>query len=509
MSVATLYLSVKEAVDGDGQFDLLGSEVGGTVSGKLETVPKINTLLGDAWKVTNTTIPKQRVEVVERVIPLPPTIIPPRVSTKRKKDVETRVVTFVQQQHPGRVIQRSRIKRINVLREFQLDGKIGEDIQVFGHFWSVDATLKFYVVLGFKPEFLETFFENAYWPERKDCSLTKPRVLIFSHQTRAFHRTWEAGIYLVTDLAFGAKLTAATTNPSDVFFFGGSIGFSNEQFTFDLCSWPEVSMTFEGGKVKIEKVRLFAKTSDWEDGVAPRTIEGDLGEAEPEEEDETPDPHDVQFSLGGNLQITDTFKPLVWTPLPPDKGVACWNLMKFDQKLPKVSDLDPLIGEQAWAGLLSGGVENYVLEDLTLVVQMPTRALSSVSYTLQGPFYITGAAPERLTVDNAKIYCIVTEPGKLSRMESVRVEGTVTADGASFHAHYDVAEKTLHLDSVDDEGFDQWSAAWWYRKALELGSWQSSDIEGVYTALHVRVDFNVQKLWTSVSKPNGDSRGLL
>lgn len=509
MSVATLYSNFDQAIKAQQNVDLLGSEIGGSLKNHLDKVPPVKALLGgEDWDVANGALDDEETVQVDQPIQMPVMVQSARDTRKRfKRQDPLTGQTYGQKKIVVHHSIQLRLVHnyVDVVTGFTLDGEITDQIRFFGYFWDDHGTLKYYCLFRFQNAFVDTFFENAYWPERADLALTRPQILVFSHQTNAFHCNWGPGVYFMMDLALGDNLEAAAED-HDALLFGGPIWIDNDQYAFDFSSWPTVDLKFDGGNVTIEGVRLYAGTAAWEDGEPPRTIEGD-----PEEEDAddgSPDPHDVQFSLQGYLKIKEDHKPRVWSPLPKDDGVIVWNLTDGTKKLPAVTDLDPLLGEQAWVEPFGSSWDNWVLKELALAAQLPDRSLSSASYVLTGTVDVSNAAPGPVTIQDAEIQCSILGPASQSRQEIVEITGTVEADGATFEAHLSIPELVLELASVDGEGFAQWSQSFWYQRCLQNGEFENGDIEDTYDSLFVRADLGQKKFWATVSNEAGDSREI-
>jgi hypothetical protein len=505
VSVSTLYKAFDGAIKTGKAVDVLGSEIGGDLNGKLGGVPPIARLLGDAWTVQRAATKDLKIAQEEREVLLP-RVIPQHdaVSTKRSRDDE--VIRTTVTTRPANLAFQLKIRVVNVAQSFNLEGRIGDDILFFGHFWQEGKTLKYYILFGFPTALVNVIFADVYCPELAACTFSRVRVLVFSHQTSAFHTTWGPGVYFLSALKWGKNLWKAAGPPEDPLFFGGSFWVEKSQIGFKLWSWPGATLKFDGGRAVIDQVRLEAFTQAWSDGEVPRTIEGD--DPEEPQEDDSPEPLDSQFALVGRLSIGDLYLP-VWSPLPPDDGLVCFNPTKSGGKLPDAAVLDALVGEQGWLAALTAKIENYRVEELAVTVHLPTGKIVSVSYTLFGTFFITGACPEKLTIDPARISCIVSFPGdEEAREEQAEVEGRAVAKGAAFQAHLTMPEKLLRLSSEDSVGFDAWSQTFWFKKREQRGGWKRNEIEGIFTALHVEVDLTKERFWASVSNEEGEAKDL-
>ncbi len=507
MSVATLYQDFKGAVESSLDIDILGSEVGSKLDASLEDVPKIKSVLGEGWKVTDASIPGKEVEQEERQRTLA-IYVPPRTTQSYKRTASNGIKVYTHTE-PSTTRYQTQTYYVRVLRWFNLDGKIGQNIRFFAHFWDDSGTLKFYVIFAFKNGAIEGgFFAHAYWPERSSHDFSRPRVLVFSHPTKAtFGRDWPAGTFLLMELEFGPKLKAAASDTETPLKFGGPLGFANDQFTFDLTSWPRRTLTFQNGKLVIERVRLFAKTGDWSDGEEPRAIEGD-DEDEDDSDDDSPDPHDVQFTLLGNLKLTETAKPPIWATLAPDTGVTVWRPAKTGSVLSKASVFNSILGDQAWLGTFGGDLKGYRLRELELVVNHPRRELIYGFYVLEGNLTLKNAGPSPIKLPKARISCTVNFPGRDERQEIVEIECEATLYGTLFEIHADLVEGTVTVTSADGQGFDKWSQSPWYTKRLSSGDFESSDIDGTYDRLHVYVNLKKKTFTASVSNDDGATQGI-
>ncbi|MCB1035642.1 MAG: hypothetical protein KDD47_17605 [Acidobacteria bacterium] len=507
MSLATLYSSFNGSVESSEEIDLLGSEVGSSLETKLEPLTRLKPVLGEDWKISEAQIPHKQMGVEERERTLP-VYVPPQTTTYRKRSFSGTFRVYTDTQ-PGTVRFEKQTYYVRVLRWFTLDGKINDNVRLFAYFWDDDGTLKYYVVFAFKdPDIENGFFYHAYWPERASHRFTRPRVLVFSHEGQtAFGRKWPAGSFLLMELEFGDKLKAAASGTETPLKFGGPLNVADGQFTFDLVSWPERALTFHGGKMVVENVRLYAKMRDWSDGEEPRTVEGD-DEDDNDSDDDSPDPKDVQFTLAGHLKLTDEVKPGIWTTLPPDGGVACWRPGRVGVKLSKASLLDTVFGTQGWLSAFGGDFENYTLEDLDLTVDLPSRELVFGSYVISGNLTLKNAAPDVIKLPQAHICYQVSFPGRDARQESVDIECDTTVYGTLFEIRGDLAQRAVTFTSADGEGYDKWSQSFWCAKALTEERFERSEVEGIYDRLHVWVDLKEQTHTVGVSNDAGDFRWI-
>lgn len=504
MSVATLYQTFNEAITGGQTVDVLASEVGGDLGGKLAAVPPVTGVLGDAWVVSEAAIKDPHVAQEERQVLLP-VFIPQTQTTQVKRSRRGQELQAFVNTRPAQHTTRIHTVVVDVVQSFVLEGRIGDEIQFVASFWQEGATLKYYAVFGLPNAFLATLFAGVYWPELAACRFARLRILVFSHFTRAFQCDWHPGIYFLSDFRLGPNLWAATGN-ADPVFLGGSIGVENDQITFKFFSWPNFRLSFDGGLAVIRKVWLDARTRAWSDGVVPRTIEG--ATADPDVDDGSPEPLDSQFALSGHLAVADELAYRVWSPLPKDDGLVCFNLVKHDGKLPDAALLAGIVGDQAWLEALDGKLENYTLRELTITIHLPSRRLVSVSAVLEGSFFVESASPDKLFIDPARISCLISHPSRVTRHEHVEVTGPMTAYGTTFDAHLTMPALVLTLASADGEGFDKWKDTFWYQEVKSSGRFLDSEVEGTFTTLHVEADLRKKEFWASASNEAGGSRWL-
>ena len=523
MSINTLYLSFKGSVDTSEDIDILASEVGTTVTRNLDPLDPVKTALGDDWKVSGARIPQKSVSMERRRRTC--RVFRPRQMWAFHKRAFSGTIKTYTHTRPARIVTRTITYHVPTINFFQLDGRIGDNARFFAHFWNDSGTLKFYMVFAFGNGAIEdTFFHTAYWPERASHSFSRPRVLVFSHPHPAvFGRDWPAGAFLLMEVEYGSRLKAAASGTETPMRFGGPIGVVRDQFTFDLVSWPTRNLTFDGGRVVIENVQLFAKTADWDDGDPPRIIEDDdedevadrdeEGDEDRDEEgdieirqSDLPDPHDVQFNLLGSLKVTESVKLAVWTPLARDSGIAVWRTGRIGEKLARATLFNSFLGDQAWLGIFGGDLKNYVLEDFELVVDQPGRKLAYASYVLKGKLLLKRIGPDVLELPGADISCTITDPGGDSRQELIEAAGQTMAYGTLFEVHVDFANSLATLTSADGQGFDKWSQSFWYKERRELAGFEDSDIEGTYERIHILVDMGRKGFWVWASNEAGDSR---
>ena len=511
MSINTLYSSFKKSVQASKDIDILGSEVGTKVTESLDSLEPVKQALGQDWKVTGARIPQEDLVQEQRQKTLKILVVPAETWIYHKRRFNGTFKTYTQTK-PARYRTDTLTYHVPVVSFFQLDGRIGTTAQFFAHFWNDSGTLKFYMVFGFGDTAIEgAFFKDAYWPERTSHTLARPRVLVFSHPMAAtFGRDWQAGAFLLMEAEYGPKLKAAATGTDRPMKLGGSLGVESRQFTFDLVSSPKRSLTFDGGKVVIEDVTLSAKTEAWVDGEPPRTIEGE--EAEDDDEDVgmtgTPEPHDVQFSLAGKLKVSEDLKIPVWTPFTADTGVACWRAGSQLGPLAKASLLDGILGKQKWLESFGGDLESFTLEAFEVTVDQPLRSALYVSYVLQGKITFNNIGPDPLTIPETRITCTVDFPWAGPRREDVEIEGTLSAYGAKFHLHWELAADRATLTSADGEGFDKWSRSFWYEKRRSDVGFNDSEIQGKFDCLHVYLDLAKPAFTASVSDEEGNARDI-
>jgi hypothetical protein len=231
-------------------------------------------------------------------------------------------VKLVSKSHKGFSQLRSSLH--DPLKSFSVDGKSrtrGWDVEA--DFLLKRDELQYRVTIHVPPDVLRPQLLPVAWEENRDLTFANPRFVLCSHDEFSLLGDvgYRAGTNFAIDVRFGPHLLAGMAFPFSLTLLGQFLPRDDGHPDVELASYP-FTLAFPDSRVENVALRMSSE---------PRESEG----------------RDYYADLRGLLKVGGLSLP-VWTDLPEDEGVLCWE-SRLDEPLTlAVADLDPLMGGSFW-----------------------------------------------------------------------------------------------------------------------------------------------------------------
>lgn len=282
----------------------------------------------------------------------------------------------------------------------------------------------------------KAFFGNVHYSPIHNLTFSNMRLFLASAEHYHGPLKLDAGMSFVARVAFGNNLTAALS-PAPLFgiLIGGEVAFGNAGATLELTQSTPFRLSFDNGATIIDNASVSLVSR----------LDGEVLKYE--------------ARLRGLWKAGGLTIP-VTTELAPDNGVLAFNRGHGNAiQLNDIAALAPLLGGAVPPAIpnhrsLLQRLERYVLSEVALGIDLPTRRTTDVTLTVAGGEVGLNMFTKHVRMPATTVLIQALHPHTAARQVMSFAEGRMSFEGNTFWATF-VTDGTVramgHYDDGDDE----------------------------------------------------------